>query len=207
MVFLSQNCKNIVVPLLGAGYKFKYYDATTWLDGHFLVSAYFHATPQTSVSVSTEWRLLLNSFLNTVLSSLFNFLLKFKILGQLILHQFHPQSEVGRAVRKSLAFFHLSLGWDVTSVPESSLAWTHEARVAIQYPDMFWEIKTVAGTLAYPRGNPSTKYDSCTTSLLLVWPQPKQSFHDWHNTQWLYSCWSGFCCFWYCINTHINCYT
>lgn len=206
---MSQNCKNIVVSLLGAGYKFKYCDVTKQLGGSFLVSAYFHSTPQMSVSVSTEWRFLLNPyFLNSVLSSLFNFLLKYRIPRQIILCCFHSQSEVGRALRKSLAFLHLSLRWGVTSVPEeSSLAWTREVGAAIQYPDMFWDIKSNCWhSFMYPRGNPSTKYNPSTTSLLLVWPQPKQSFHAWHNTQQLYFCRLGFCCFWYCINIHVNCY-
>lgn len=210
MGFISQNYKNIVVSLLGAGYKFKYYDVTIKLGGSFLVSDYFHSIPQMSMSVSTEWRLWLNPyFLNAVFSTLFNLLLKYKTPGQLILCRFHPQSEISRPLGKSLAFLHLSLRWGVTSVPEEpSLAWTREAGAAIQYPDMFWEFKSSCWhSFTYPRGNPSTKYDPSTTSLLLVWPQPKQSFHDWHNTQWLYLCRSGFCCFWYCINIHINCYT
>lgn len=156
------------------------------LVGVFLFS--FHTTNECECECEYWVRLLLNPyFLNAFLSSLFNLLLKHKILGQLILYQFHPLSEVGRALRKPLAFLHVSLRWGVTDVPEdSSLSWAHEVGTAMQYPDMFWEIKSSCWySFTYPRGNPSTKYDPSTTSLLLVWPQPKQSFHDWHNTQWL----------------------
>lgn len=54
MGFILQNCENIVVSLLGAGYKFKYYDVTTGFGGSFLSSAYFHSTPQMSVNVSVS---------------------------------------------------------------------------------------------------------------------------------------------------------
>lgn len=114
IVVFSCDCNNIVVSLLGAWYKFKYYDLTVQLDVNFLVSVYFPSTPQTSVSMSTEWRLLLKLYCrNAAFSSIFNLLLKYKIPSQFMLYQLHPHKEEGRAFRKSLAFLQLSLRWGV----------------------------------------------------------------------------------------------
>lgn len=158
IVVVSQDCNNIVVSLQWAWHKFKYYDLTIQLHVSFLVSNLFsfHATNECKYWVKVAAKtVLLKCCLFQYFSSCL-FLLMYKIPGQLMLYQFYPHRDVGRALRKSLAFLQLSLMLCVTLprqkvkenicvaivVAESSLACTHEVKAAIQDSGMFWESKS-----------------------------------------------------------------